>query len=207
MGRRAFRGTSVINVGSVDFSPYVRLLLTTIEGSRLADQLIVITDADPALPATGPERESGSAPEKSTRTGAGSTPAAPSAADEEPVAYNRANVLRRLAADLGAGGALYVAEAPHTLEADLLVHGSSNHAVLGQALRRQRPRSARQWQAIAEAPDPAQAMYEKLRTAPDWISKGQFAHDVAALISSGASFTCPAYLAAAIRQVTAGPAQ
>ena len=197
----------MINVGSVDFSPYVRLLLTTIEGSRLADQLIVITDADPALPATGPERESGSAPEKSTRTGAGSTPAAPSAADEEPVAYNRANVLRRLAADLGAGGALYVAEAPHTLEADLLVHGSSNHAVLGQALRRQRPRSARQWQAIAEAPDPAQAMYEKLRTAPDWISKGQFAHDVAALISSGASFTCPAYLAAAIRQVTAGPAQ
>ncbi len=62
-GRRAFRGTSVINVGSVDFSPYIRLLLTTIEGARLADQLIVITDADPALPAAGPERESGSTPE------------------------------------------------------------------------------------------------------------------------------------------------
>lgn len=206
-GRRAFRGTSVINVGSVDFSPYVRLLLTTIEGARLADQLIVITDADPALPAAGPERESGSTPEISTGTEEGSIPAAPSGADEEPVAYNRADVLRRLAADLGAGGALYVAEAPHTLEADLLVHGSSNRDVLGQALRRQRPRSARQWQAITEAPDPAQAMYEKLRTTPDWISKGQFAHDVAALISSGASFTCPAYLAAAIRQVTAGPAQ
>ena len=206
-GRRVFRGTSVINVGSVDFSPYIRLLLTPVEGARLADQLIVITDADPTVPAAGPEHESGSAPGTSTGTDEGSIPAAPSTADEEAVSCNRADVLRRLAADLDAGGALHVAEAPHTLEADLLVHGSSNHDVLWRALRRQRPRSTRQWQAITEAPDPAQAMYEKLRTTPYWISKGQFAHDVAALISSGASFTCPAYLAAAIRQVAAGPAQ
>jgi putative ATP-dependent endonuclease of OLD family len=77
--------------------------------------------------------------------------------------------------------------------------------VLGAALKLQRPRSAKKWQAIVGSDDPAQAMYAKLRTTKKWISKGQFAHDVALLISKGASFTCPDYLDAAIRRVVAGP--
>ena len=138
-------------------------------------------------------------------------PRSPSAdddeADDQITVYNRASELRALGKSLGAADALHIAEAPHTLEADLLVPGTENHVVLGQALKLQRPRSGKQWQAITGDPDPAQAMYVKLRTTKGWISKGQFAHDVAALISASGSFSCPAYLDAAIRQVTAGPAQ
>ncbi len=201
-GRRAFRGTSVINVGSVDFSPYIRLLLTEIGGARLADQLAVITDGDPALPSGKVEPDPRPDSDKTL-----SVPSADDEADDELAPYNRASELRLLGESLGAADALYIAEAPHTLEADLLVPGTENHVVLGEALKLQRPRSGKQWQAITADPDPAQAMYVRLRTTKRWISKGQFAHDIAALVSAGSSFTCPAYLDAAIRQVTARPVQ
>lgn len=48
-GLRAFRGVTVINVGSVDFAPYIRLLLTSIGGCTLLENLVVITDGDPPL--------------------------------------------------------------------------------------------------------------------------------------------------------------
>jgi putative ATP-dependent endonuclease of OLD family len=204
-GRRAFRGTSVINVGSVDFSPYIRLLLTSVGGARLVDQLAVITDGDPPLRAgevmnaiesvRGIEDDPGTASWENNEI------------DNEFIAYNRASELHALGDSLGAADALHIAEAPHTLEADLLVAGTENHVVLGQALRLQRPRSGKQWQAIVCDSDPAQAMYVKLRTTKGWISKGQFAHDVAALISTGACFVCPTYLEVAIRRVTTGPVQ
>jgi putative ATP-dependent endonuclease of the OLD family len=203
-GRRAFRGTSVINVGSVDFSPYIRLLLTSANGARLADQLIVITDGDPPLPG---DPQQSPCPAADDGRGAGPDASPDEAADKDSTAYNRASELRALGDVLGAGDALYLAEAPHTLEADLLVPGSGNHAVLGHALLLQRPRSARQWQAITADPDPAQAMYVKLRSTRGWISKGQFAHDIASLIRGGDSFACPRYLDAAISRVTAGPAR
>ncbi len=198
----------MINVGSVDFSPYIRLLLTSVGGARLADQLIVITDGDPPQadnPSLTRDPEPVPGPAADCEQGAGPDAPQDDAADDEPAAYNRASELRALGDVLGAGDALHIAEAPHTLEADLLVPGSDNHVALGRALLLQRPRSARQWQAITASPDPAQAMYVKLRATRGWISKGQFAHDVAALISGGENFTCPAYLEAAVRQVTAGP--
>lgn len=46
---RDFRGVTVINVGSVDFKPYIRLLLTPIAGCTMLEHLVVITDGDPPL--------------------------------------------------------------------------------------------------------------------------------------------------------------
>jgi len=208
-GRRGFRGASVINVGSVDFSPYIRLLLSEVDGIRLVDHLVVITDGDPPLPASKP----GEAGDDEFEVGDGSTgdgwgmesDAEDDEEDDEPVVYNRADELRALGVELNAEDALYVAEAPHTLEADLLVNGTDNHLVLGAALKLQRPRSAAKWRKIVDSDDAAQAMYVKLRTTKKWISKGQFAHDVALSISQDASFTCPNYLEVAIRRVVAGP--
>jgi putative ATP-dependent endonuclease of OLD family len=209
-GRRAFRGTSVINVGSVDFSPYIRLLLTKVNGTRLADQLIVITDGDPALPVTDAMSEpddvaEGEDTQPKHRADETGDAEAGDDDDDELVVYNRAAELRAQGDELDAGEALFVAEAPHTLEADLLVEGSENHIVLGDALKRQRPKSGKLWQAIVDDADSAQAMYVKLRTTKKWISKGQFAHDIAASINAGTAVTCPAYLDEAIRRVVAGP--
>jgi putative ATP-dependent endonuclease of OLD family len=40
----------------------------------------------------------------------------------------------------------------------------------------------------------------RLRTNRRFISKGEFAHDVASSIAAGETFSCPDYLAAAIRE-------
>lgn len=45
--RRAFHGVTIVNVGSVDFAPYITLLLSSVNGCRLLDRLMVVTDRDP----------------------------------------------------------------------------------------------------------------------------------------------------------------
>lgn len=270
--RRAFAGVSLINVGSVDFRPYMKLLLTSINGQRLVDSLCVVTDADPALPklpTSEPIKEASdgaegggepaaiqqfpadhlapqtdhethnpqanpadtgqdSSPGRWGATAEGEPVPAPtvppaqgsgmaSGPDEEhdegededgeqdEVPYNRAADLQALTDELGATDVVHIAEAPHTLEADLLEPGSDNVALLGTAYLRQKPRSKKVWKAIAESPDPAQAFYEKLRANKKLISKGEFAHDVAQLIAEGGAFTCPEYLQQAITFITKNP--
>jgi len=41
-----FRATALIPIGGVDFDPYVELLLKTLDGSRIADKVVVVTDED-----------------------------------------------------------------------------------------------------------------------------------------------------------------
>jgi putative ATP-dependent endonuclease of OLD family len=240
--RRAFAGVSLITVGSVDFKPYMKVLLSAVDGHRLVDSLCVVTDADPALPETqtsAPEVSDqfqqengaddddrrGSDQQPDTNRERTEEPAAtpghepsgqfPSdegadgdeygneeAVEDEETAYNRAADLQALVEDLDAADIVHIAEAPHTLEADLLQPGEDNRTLLGQAYVRQKPRSIKVWKAIAAADDPPQAFYEKLRANKRLISKGEFAHDVAQLIAAGDPFTCPEYLEQAITFIT-----
>ena len=45
-----FRASSLIAIEGVDFEPYVRLLLTPFEGTRIGDHVLVVTDTDPESP-------------------------------------------------------------------------------------------------------------------------------------------------------------
>jgi putative ATP-dependent endonuclease of OLD family len=45
-----FRATSLVGIDGVDFEPYVRILLTPHDSIRVADRVVVVTDADPAAP-------------------------------------------------------------------------------------------------------------------------------------------------------------
>ncbi len=45
-----FKGTTLVPIDGVDFRPYVRILLSSHNGSRTADRVVVVTDADPSLP-------------------------------------------------------------------------------------------------------------------------------------------------------------
>lgn len=169
---RSFRASSIINIGSVDFQPYLQLLLTAVNGVRLMDSVVAITDGDPML--------------------------ADEDADDDAVSYNRAAQLNAFAAELNASDAFLVAEAPHTLEADLFVQGSSNADVLKEAYLLQHPKSLAKWETVSGGNNPAQEFYKLLRKNKKEISKGQFAHDVAELIAKGRAFTCPDYLSTAI---------
>ena len=96
---KAFGAIPIIPIGSVDFAPYVRLLLQEVDGVRLTERLLVVTDGDPLDDASN---------------------------DEAAAIDNRASTLRALGRQLGAQANLYVAAGRHTLEADLLEPGNSN---------------------------------------------------------------------------------
>jgi putative ATP-dependent endonuclease of OLD family len=176
--QRGFHAVTIVNVGSVDFEPYIRLLLGPVGGLTVVDKLVVITDGDPVL-GPGPD-------------------------GDDSHAFNRANRLRSLAADLGTAARLTVAEATYTLEADLL-SVPANAAVLRASYLKQHPRSAARWDEIAGDANPAEALYRKLGEDKRFISKGEFAHDVAISIQQGEAFAVPAYLRNAIIGVLSEP--
>jgi|CXWL01.1.fsa_nt_gi putative ATP-dependent endonuclease of OLD family len=45
-----FRGAILVHIDGVDFKPYLEILLRSQNGTRIADRLVVITDADPSVP-------------------------------------------------------------------------------------------------------------------------------------------------------------
>ncbi|WP_223188104.1 ATP-dependent nuclease [Streptomyces sp. CBMA29] len=207
--RRDFHGVTIITVGSVDFAPYITLLLATVNGCRLLDKLTVITDGDPEIPkdkqAEGDQPADGpsSVGEASAPVPAGSA----SGEDDEPdddddtVVDNRKDRLKTHAHSIGAADHLFVAEAPHTLEADLL-GPKVNEPVLQAAFLKQRPRSKKKWQEIVGNERSREwGFYLKLRKHKKFIGKGEFAHDVALAIENGAAFEAPPYLADAIKGV------
>ena len=119
---------------------------------------------------------------------------------------NRADQAGDLARELGAGHRLTVAAATYTLEADLLAE-RANVPVLQAAYLSQHPRSQRKWQAHRDAANPAKALYQKLRRDKKFISKGEFAHDIALAIRDGQRSTVPAYLRDAITGALNGPGE
>lgn len=179
--RRDFRGVTIIYVGSVDFAPYIKLLLTPVEGHAVLDRMIVVTDGDPVLQGSDSD-----------------LPAAAYDAQDVWEPINRPAQLKAAAPNNNADGRLVVHSSDFTLEADLLVDGSTNHEVLKAAYLAQHPRSAHHWRAIMADDNPRAAFYRKLKD-DDFLSKGEFAHAVAGAIDDGQSFVCPPYLEQSLR--------
>jgi putative ATP-dependent endonuclease of OLD family len=177
---REFHAGTIVNVGSVDFVPYIKLLLGPVDGLTVIDHLVVITDGDPDLKAA----------EES----------------DDSTVRNRAGKLADLAQGIGVGHRLTVAASTYTLEADLFAE-QANVPVLKAAYLNQHPRSQAKWQRIADAANPARTLYQELRKDKDFISKGEFAHDIALAIQDGAAFVVPAYLEDAINASLAGPGE
>ncbi|SFO06593.1 AAA ATPase domain-containing protein [Streptomyces sp. cf124] len=213
--RRDFHGVTIINVGSVDFAPYITLLLSKVNGCRLLDKLTVITDGDPDIPkekkAEDGETEDGQgeAPKPTAvpaedgsdnKDGEGEEDE-PEDDDDDTAVNNRKDRLTAHAESIGAAEHLIVAEAPHTLEADLL-GPEVNEPLLKAAFLKQKLRSKKKWQGILDNErGPAWGFYLKLRKHKKFIGKGEFAHDVALAIANGGTFEAPQYLTDAIRGV------
>lgn len=174
--RRGLSGLTIVTIGSVDFEPYVHLLLSHgPTGHSILDQLVVITDSDPPVAEDDDDDDE------------------PDPADDPPPAPRVA----RLQALADADPRLRVFTAIRTLEADLLGE-PQNEPVLREVFLAQKPRSKSRWQSFVETDDPADAFYQRLRSSSGFITKGQFAHDLAARIEQGAVFSCPEYLSGAI---------
>ncbi|WP_405861079.1 AAA family ATPase [Streptomyces sp. NBC_01515] len=207
--RRKFHGVTIINVGSVDFAPYITLLLSEVNGCRLLDRLTVVTDRDPKVPKEKKEDDEETEGEETSQAEVevddvqddqGDGDEAEQDDDDEASVNNRKDRLMEHAEAIGAKDYLVVAEAPHTLEADLLTP-EGNEPLLKKAYLSQHPKSQKHWDDImANEKSPTWGFYLKLRK-KNFMSKGQFAHDVALSIEDKEAFKVPDYLAEAIRGV------
>ncbi|MFI7598282.1 ATP-dependent nuclease [Actinoplanes sp. NPDC049681] len=188
---REFRAVSIINIGSVDFGPYLKLLLQEVNGVRLVDRLVVITDGDPDVADDELAQDDDLDDEPKADE--------PEAKEEPAVTLSRKDRLEEIAIQLGAASILAVFAAEFTLEADLMNPFAVNGPLLEIAFKRQKPRSGEFWNTLQAGSNPAEVFYRKLRTTKRYIGKGEFAHDVAELIQSGRTFQCPDYLTQAIQ--------
>lgn len=182
--QRAFHAVTIINIGSVDFEPYIKLLLGAVGDVSAVDHLVAITDSDPKLPNVGELADEDTADDDE---------------DDDATACNRPSDLEFVADAIGARSRFTVQAAMYTLEADLLGE-SANEPVLRAAYLAQHPRSLKNWLPIAAAANPAEALYRRLgqKRKAKFISKGEFAHDVALSIQKGEPFVVPQYLREAI---------
>lgn len=224
---RLFRSAVFIPIDGVDFSPYATLLLSAVNGARIADRVVVMTDGDKATgsdddedDAENPEEgipdpdavqadvEDTALSEDNVADGI-KTPGPLASAVTEKAAPDSASVLpgeqrkaalEKLAERLDATAHLAVLTSTYSLEAELLEAGNGD--ILRKAYLTLHPRSEKKWAAVAalSGDERAQAVHDLFKT----TRKGDFAQVLARLIEDGKDpFVVPGYMAAAIEAVVA----
>jgi putative ATP-dependent endonuclease of OLD family len=193
---RLFQSTIFVPIDGVDFAPYAALLLTAVNGARIADRLVILTDGDKTA---GDEDES-----NEDATVSSPDPAAPNGKQSEGAATILPGDLRKaaleaLARKLGANDHLGVVTNTYSLEAELLDAG--NNDIMRKAYLILHPKSQMKWDNAATLSGDARA--KKIHEIFKATRKGDFAQILAQLIESGDKFSVPAYIAQAIEQVVA----
>jgi putative ATP-dependent endonuclease of OLD family len=177
--RARFLGTVLVPIDGVDFDPYVRVLLTEVNGARAAQRVAVITDGDQQ-----------NAVEKTFDEPALDRTGAP-----------RIAALTTLIAGLGATAHADVFHSATTLEPELL--GAGNVDAIWVAWSKQQPRA---WTTVKTAIDAITAVEAKKKAFAKSMSdkelrKGDFAQDF--LEAADPAWHVPDYMKKALTWVTA----
>lgn len=224
---RLFRSAVFIPIDGVDFSPYATLLLSAVNGTRIADRVVIMTDGDKATGSDDDEDDAenpeGGIPDPDAvqvnveDTALSKNNVADGIKEAEPVTpahkekdapapvsalpgEKRKADLEKLAEDLDATAHLAVLTSTYSLEAELLEAGNGN--ILRKAYLTLHPRSQKKWDAVAalSGDERAQAVHDLFKT----TRKGDFAQVLARLVEDGEdTFVVPGYMAAAIKAVVA----
>ncbi|MES3093854.1 AAA family ATPase [Sphingomonas aerolata] len=126
---RIFRSAVFVPIDGVDFDPYIKLLLTSHQGIRIADRLVILTDGD-----DGNRKD-----------------------DQEPhPGARRKAAFDKLAKDLGAADACGIVVNDYSLESELVRAG--NGPLLREVYLDMHPRSAGKWDAAVALSNEAQAL-------------------------------------------------
>ncbi len=208
---RLFRSTVFVPIDGVDFSPYATLLLTTVNGARIADRVVILTDGDKGTGDSDDDDDNDEElPSDSSEEVSSTTPAAeqdaPAVSDEDDATVPeeppipgemRKAALVNLARSLGASEHLAAVTSIYSLETELIEAGNS--AILRKAYLTLHPRSKKKWDnAVALSGDErAKKIHEIFKK----TRKGDFAQILARLIEDGDAFAVPAYIAKAIEEV------
>jgi putative ATP-dependent endonuclease of OLD family len=224
---RLFRSAVFVPIDGVDFSPYATLLLSAVNGTRIADRVVIMTDGDKATGSDDDEDDAGNPEEgipdppavqanvedtalsrdnvaDGTKVAQPLTPphnekADPASASALPGEQRKA-ALEKLAERLDATAHLAVLTSTYSLEAELLEAGNGD--ILRKAYLTLHRRSQKKWDAVAalSGDERAQAVHDLFKT----TRKGDFAQVLARLVEDGKdTFVVPGYMAAAIEAVVA----
>jgi putative ATP-dependent endonuclease of OLD family len=210
---RLFRSAVFVPIDGVDFAPYVTLLLTQLDGARIADRVVVMTDGDKGLKSDEEEEEADPA-DAIAASLTDTPPATPAHQDgsSETVAADdgeeevdetlipgerRKRSLERRVAKLGASNYFAAVTSTYSLESELIEAGNAD--LLEKAYLELHPRSKKKWRnamelAGDERAKAVHAIFEKAR-------KGDFAQILARLIEDGEKFTVPNYISTTIDQL------
>lgn len=202
---RLFRSAVFVPIDGVDFSPYVSLLLTTVNEVRISDRVVVLTDGDKGTGADDDEDEApvaeqpgtGEVPEIAEATEA---PEADEQSEQEsapiPGEARKASLLA-LGEALEAKDHLAVITSIYSLESELIEAG--NEEIMRKTYLNLHPKSGKKWEkAVALAGDErAKAVHKIFKK----TRKGDFAQVLARFIEEGDAFVVPNYIKEAIEEV------
>ncbi|MFE2060609.1 ATP-dependent endonuclease [Streptomyces sp. NPDC059446] len=214
--KAVFRGTCIVAVDGVDFTPYLRALLVEAGGARIADRVVVITDQDPGKKAADDSQTSstdgGPFAQEPLERGVGQAqadarPEVPDAERAAAIRFNRASWLRgNLLQWQVPQESFHIAESKPTLEPELMRPGG-NQELLADLFFDLRPKSQHHWKAVTEATtaderaDAFGALFAK--GTGIGLPKGDYAYRLAErLAQRPGKFTVPDHLAAAIRWIS-----
>lgn len=207
---RLFRSTVFVPIDGVDFSPYATLLLTTVNGARIADRVVILTDGDKGTGDSDDDDHEELPSDIAVEVAAGpaSEQDAPVVSDDDDVAdaeeppipgEMRKAELMSLASSLGASEHLAAVTCVYSLETELLEAGNS--AILRKAYLTLHRKSEKKWDNAVALSGEARA--KKIHDIFQKTRKGDFAQILARLIEDGDAFVVPAYIAEAINEVVA----
>jgi putative ATP-dependent endonuclease of OLD family len=211
---RLFRSALFIPIDGVDFQPYVTLLLTEMEGARIADRVVVMTDGDKGLKkeedddevagdvlneqTEGPAEEAGdlNAIEDSKKV---SEVEADTGDEGLTPGERRKRALDKLIGRLGASAYFAAITSTYSLESELIEAGNAD--LLEKAYLELHPRSKKKWRNAMklDGDDRAAAIHRIFKNA----RKGDFAQVLARLIEDGEKLAVPPYIKHAIEQLVA----
>lgn len=193
---RLFRSAVFVPIDGVDFMPYANLLTATLNGARISERVVVMTDGDRGK---GANKEDGDSEESADD--AKITDGSNEGDESELLPGERRKIaLDALATENGASDCLAAITSTYTLDTELLDAGNS--AILRKAYLTLHPKSAKNWdEAVALAGDERARAVDKIFKG---ARKGDFAQVLADLIEGKKdTFHVPGYIAKAIQEVVA----
>jgi putative ATP-dependent endonuclease of OLD family len=205
---RLFRSAVFIPIDGVDFAPYVSLLLTELDGTRIADRVVVMTDGDKGTKSKEDEEDVDleyAAELDETSPNGADVPRGedPTENEEEEKGEKlipgerRKRSLDRLVGGLGASDQFAAVTSTYSLESELVEAGNAD--LLEKVFLELHKRSRTKWRNAMkkEGDERAQAIHKIFKNA----RKGDFAQILARRIEDGEELKVPAYIKDAIDQL------
>lgn len=209
---RLFRSAVFVPIDGVDFAPYVTLLLTELDGARIADRVVVMTDGDKGSKSKDDD-EDDVVLEDATEAGekspvdadeVGSDPPSEPEQDEDEAedagiipGERRKLALDKLVGELGGSDYFVAITSTYSLESELIEAGNAD--LLEKVYLELHPRSKTKWRNALkkEGDERAMAINKIFKNA----RKGDFAQILARRIEDGDELKVPAYIKDAIEQL------